>query len=69
MSFLLSTVCALSWVWPYVYNRFLSVGQVVMEVIKLVPEVDMVVQSLLRSGYQSMMSATTALDTVEGETA
>ncbi|XP_047193227.1 glucosylceramide transporter ABCA12 isoform X2 [Scophthalmus maximus] len=44
---------------------FLSVGQVVMEVIKLVPEVDMVVQSLLRSGYQSMMSATTALDTVE----
>lgn len=41
----------------------------VMEVIKLVPEVDMVVQSLLRSGYQSMMSATTALDTVEGETA
>ncbi|XP_040004739.1 ATP-binding cassette sub-family A member 12 [Xiphias gladius] len=44
---------------------FLSVGQVVMEIIKTVPEVDMVVQSILRTCLQSMMSATLALDTVE----
>ncbi|XP_040913792.1 ATP-binding cassette sub-family A member 12 [Toxotes jaculatrix] len=44
---------------------FLSVGQVVMEITKIVPEVDMVVQSILRTGFQSMMSATLTLDTVE----
>ncbi|XP_070770245.1 uncharacterized protein abca12 [Enoplosus armatus] len=44
---------------------FLGVGQVVMEIIKLVPEVDMVVQSILATGFQSMKSATLALDTVE----
>ncbi|XP_044072836.1 LOW QUALITY PROTEIN: glucosylceramide transporter ABCA12 [Siniperca chuatsi] len=44
---------------------FLGVGQVVMEIIKLVPEVDMVVQSILRTGFQSVKSAALALDTVE----
>ncbi|XP_044222425.1 glucosylceramide transporter ABCA12 [Thunnus albacares] len=44
---------------------FLEVGHVVMEIIKNVPEVDMVVQSILRSGFQSMQTATLALDTVE----
>ncbi|XP_070694461.1 uncharacterized protein abca12 [Pempheris klunzingeri] len=44
---------------------FLEVGQVVMEIINGVPEVDMVVQSILRTGFQSMKSATLALHTVE----
>ncbi|XP_038576238.1 uncharacterized protein abca12 isoform X3 [Micropterus salmoides] len=44
---------------------FLRVGQVVMEIINLVPEVDMVVQSILGTGFQSMKSATLILDTVE----
>ncbi|XP_078117793.1 uncharacterized protein abca12 isoform X2 [Sander vitreus] len=45
---------------------FLGVGQVVMDIIKNLPELDMVVQSVLRTGFQSMKSATLALDTVEG---
>ncbi|XP_023284363.1 ATP-binding cassette sub-family A member 12 [Seriola lalandi dorsalis] len=44
---------------------FLGVGQVVMEIIEIVPEVDMVVQSMLRTGFQAMMSATLAVDTAE----
>ncbi|XP_069010699.1 uncharacterized protein abca12 [Embiotoca jacksoni] len=44
---------------------FLEVGKVVLEIIKNVPEVDMFVQSLLRTGFQSMKSATLAVDTVE----
>lgn len=39
----------------------------VMEIIKNVPELDMVVQSILRAGFQSMKTATLALDTVEGK--
>ncbi|TDH06958.1 hypothetical protein EPR50_G00119380 [Perca flavescens] len=45
---------------------FLGVGQIVMDIIKNVPELDMVVQSVLRTGFQSMTSANLALDTVEG---
>ncbi|XP_062287286.1 glucosylceramide transporter ABCA12 [Scomber scombrus] len=45
---------------------FLSVGPVVMEIIKNVPELDMIVRSFLRSGFQSMKTATLAVDTVEG---
>ncbi|XP_035533108.1 ATP-binding cassette sub-family A member 12 [Morone saxatilis] len=44
---------------------FLEVGQVVMEIIKIVPEVDMVVQGILRTGFQSMKAATVTLETVE----
>ncbi|TMS06801.1 ATP-binding cassette sub-family A member 12 [Larimichthys crocea] len=44
---------------------FLRVGQVVLEIIKMVPEVDMVVQKTLRTVFQSMKSATLTLDTVE----
>ncbi|XP_031714357.1 ATP-binding cassette sub-family A member 12 [Anarrhichthys ocellatus] len=44
---------------------FLGVGQVVLEIIKLVPELDLVVQSILQTGFHSMKSATLALDTVE----
>ncbi|TKS67339.1 ATP-binding cassette sub-family A member 12 [Collichthys lucidus] len=44
---------------------FLRVGQVVLEIIKMVPEVDMVVQNMLRTVFQSMKSATLTLDTVE----
>ncbi|XP_035859765.1 uncharacterized protein abca12 isoform X1 [Sander lucioperca] len=44
---------------------FLGVGQVVMDIIKNLPELDIVVQSVLRTGLQSMKSATLALDTVE----
>lgn len=48
------------------FGRFLEVGKVVMEVVKSVPEVDMVVQSILRAGLQYMKTAGLALDTVEG---
>ncbi|KAM7380664.1 hypothetical protein PAMP_003942 [Pampus punctatissimus] len=44
---------------------FLGVGHVIMEILKNVPEVDMVVQSILRAGFQSMKTATVALDTVD----
>nr|XP_040057060.1 ATP-binding cassette sub-family A member 12 [Gasterosteus aculeatus aculeatus] len=44
---------------------FLEVGQVVLEIIQMVPELDVVVQSILRTGFLSMKSATVALDTVE----
>ncbi|XP_034416854.1 ATP-binding cassette sub-family A member 12 isoform X2 [Cyclopterus lumpus] len=44
---------------------FVEVGQVVLEIIKNVPELDLVVQSILRTGFQSMNAATLALDTVE----
>ncbi|KAM9346859.1 uncharacterized protein ABDE67_011174 [Symphorus nematophorus] len=47
---------------------FLGVGQVLMEIIKLVPEVDTVVQTILRTAFQSMKSGTLTLDTVEGKT-
>ncbi|XP_053295252.1 uncharacterized protein abca12 isoform X4 [Pleuronectes platessa] len=46
-------------------DLFLSVGQVVMELVKLVPELEMVVQSFLNTGFQSLMTGTLALDTVE----
>lgn len=39
-----------------------------LEIIKMVPEVDMVVQKTLRTVFQSMKSATLTLDTVEGKT-
>ncbi|XP_042350102.1 glucosylceramide transporter ABCA12 [Plectropomus leopardus] len=44
---------------------FLEAGKVVMEIIKIVPEVDMVAQIVLRSGFQCMKSAILALDAVE----
>ncbi|KAG7227448.1 hypothetical protein INR49_005262 [Caranx melampygus] len=44
---------------------FLTVGQVVMEIVKFVPEVDMVFQSFLRAGFQSMMMSTLVIDTAE----
>ncbi|XP_060944020.1 uncharacterized protein abca12 [Limanda limanda] len=46
-------------------DLFLSVGQVVMELVKLDSELEMVVQSFLRTGFQSLMTGTLALDTVE----
>ncbi|KAG7503728.1 ATP-binding cassette sub-family A member 12 [Solea senegalensis] len=44
---------------------FLEVGKVVLAIVKLVPEVDLVVQSVLQTGFQSLMTGTMALDTVE----
>ncbi|XP_068429142.1 uncharacterized protein abca12 [Clinocottus analis] len=44
---------------------FLEVGHVVLEIIKNVPELDLVVQSVLRTGFQSMKFASLAFDTVE----
>nr|XP_008296370.1 PREDICTED: uncharacterized protein LOC103369434 [Stegastes partitus] len=44
---------------------FLGVGQVVMDLITIVPQADMVVQRILRGGLQSMESGTVAFDTVE----
>ncbi|XP_050926506.1 LOW QUALITY PROTEIN: glucosylceramide transporter ABCA12 [Lates calcarifer] len=44
---------------------FLNIGQVVLEIIKIVPEVDMVVQAILRTGFQSMTMGTLTIDTVE----
>lgn len=51
----------------FCFCRFLEVGQVVLEIIQMVPELDVVVQSILRTGFLSMKSATVALDTVEGK--
>ena len=50
------------------FGRFLMVGQVVMEIIKIVPEADRVIQSALRAGFQSMKSTTLTLDIVDGKT-
>ncbi|XP_036965803.1 ATP-binding cassette sub-family A member 12 isoform X3 [Acanthopagrus latus] len=47
-------------------DLFLHVGQVTLEVIKMVPEVDMVVQCILRTSFLSMQSASLTFDTVEG---
>lgn len=40
----------------------------VMEIIQTVPELDMVVDAFLKTGFQFMQSATLGLDTVEGKT-
>ncbi|KAM3607617.1 uncharacterized protein V6R79_010758 [Siganus canaliculatus] len=44
---------------------FLEVGQVAMEIIKLVPQVDIVVESILKTGFQSMKSASVTMQTVQ----
>ncbi|XP_029967302.1 uncharacterized protein abca12 isoform X2 [Salarias fasciatus] len=44
---------------------FLNVGHIVLNLVNALPEVDVVVQSILRSGFQSMKSVTLALNTVE----
>ncbi|XP_060910213.1 uncharacterized protein abca12 isoform X2 [Labrus mixtus] len=44
---------------------FLEVGEVILEIIQLVPEVDMLVHSMLRSGFQSMKIATLTLEIVD----
>ncbi|KAM4558332.1 uncharacterized protein abca12 [Odontesthes bonariensis] len=44
---------------------FLGVGQILLEIVELEPEVDMVVQRVLRTGFQSMKATTLALHTVE----
>ncbi|KAF7662181.1 hypothetical protein LDENG_00244240 [Lucifuga dentata] len=44
---------------------FLAVGQVVMDIIENVPEVDMAVQDILRTVFQSMMTARLTIDTVK----
>ncbi|KAK5861274.1 hypothetical protein PBY51_022684 [Eleginops maclovinus] len=44
---------------------FLGVGQVVLEIIKSVPELDMVFQSILGTGFQSMNFASLSLENIE----
>ncbi|XP_072300053.1 uncharacterized protein [Eucyclogobius newberryi] len=44
---------------------FLEVGKVVMEILKLSPEADAVVQQILRAGFQSMSAGTQAIVTVK----
>ncbi|XP_061579710.1 glucosylceramide transporter ABCA12 [Cololabis saira] len=44
---------------------FLEVGQVLLEIVKSEPELDMVVQSVLRTGFQSMKAAKLTVQTVE----
>lgn len=39
-----------------------------LEIVKAVPEVDMVVQQALRTGFQSMQAATMILDAFDGKT-
>ncbi|XP_028991900.1 uncharacterized protein abca12 [Betta splendens] len=43
---------------------FLSVGEVVMEILQVVPEVDAIVQKILTTGFQTMKTATQTLNTV-----
>ncbi|KAM6978364.1 uncharacterized protein abca12 [Tautogolabrus adspersus] len=44
---------------------FLAVGEVILEIIQMVPEVDMLVHSMLRSGFQSMKIATLTVEIVD----
>lgn len=46
----------------FCFGRFLSIGEVVMELVQTSPELDMVVQSILTTGFQSMKTATLTLD-------
>lgn len=39
-----------------------------MEIVKNVPELDMVARGILSAGFQSMNAAVLTLDTVEGKT-
>lgn len=39
-----------------------------MEIVKNVPELDMVARGILSAGFQSMNAATLTIDTVEGKT-
>ncbi|XP_041662328.1 ATP-binding cassette sub-family A member 12 [Cheilinus undulatus] len=45
---------------------FLWVGEVVLEILHMIPEADKVVQSMLRSGFQSMEIAKLSLETLGG---
>lgn len=47
--------------------RFLSVGHVVMELVKLVPEVDSVFQNILKTAFFSMATGTQAIENVTGD--
>uniref|UniRef100_A0A7N6BK81 ABC transporter domain-containing protein n=1 Tax=Anabas testudineus TaxID=64144 RepID=A0A7N6BK81_ANATE len=42
---------------------FLSFGEVVLELLQIAPSLDTIVQRILRTGFQSMKSATLTLDT------
>lgn len=48
-------------------GRFLEVGKVLMEIVKMVPELNTVLQDILRAGFQSMEFATLTLQTVNGK--
>jgi len=49
------------------FGRFLGVGQILLEIVEIEPEVDLVVQRVLRTGFQSMKATTLALHTAEGK--
>lgn len=51
----------------FCHHRFLEVGTVLMNLVKMVPELNTVVQQILNVGFQSMEFATLILQTVEGE--
>lgn len=48
-------------------GRFLEVGKVLMEIVKMVPELNTVLQDILHAGFQSMEFATLTLQTVNGK--
>lgn len=51
----------------FCHHRFLEVGTLLMDIVKMVPELHMVVEQILNVGIQSMELATLILQTVEGE--
>jgi hypothetical protein len=47
--------------------RFVNVGRVVLEVLKVFPDVDFVIQRILRTGLFSMHTANLAINTIESK--
>ena len=47
--------------------RFVNVGRVVLEVLKVIPDVDFVVQRILRTGLFSMHTVNLAINTTESK--
>lgn len=53
----------------FCFGRFMGVTQVLLEIAKIDPELDEVVQRALKTSFQSMKAAKVTLVTVESKTA
>lgn len=50
------------------FDRFVGVSEALLEIAKIDPELTMVAQRTLKTGYQSMKAVRTTLVTVESKT-